>query len=108
MNLFPLAAEPPRSFAEVSDRVNQLRFGNRLRQDKSTADQFNELIDTIEAISRLVPGGLPAELAAKTNKYKRVETVEISFRAMPDTKTKTAFAIFPTTASSGAALPDTK
>jgi NTE family protein len=79
MNLFPLAAAPPRSFAEVSDRVNQLRFGNRLRQDKSTADQFNELIDTIESISRLVPGGLPAELAAKANKYKRVETVEISF-----------------------------
>ena len=79
MNLFPLAAKPPRSFAEVSDRVNQLRFGNRLRQDKSTADQFNELIDTIEAIARLVPGGLPAELQAKANKYKRVETLEISF-----------------------------
>ena len=79
MNLFPLAAKPPRSFAEVSDRVNQLRFGNRLRQDKSTADQFNELIDTIEAVARLVPGGLPADLQAKANKYKRVETVEISF-----------------------------
>ena len=79
MNLFPLAAKPPRSFAEVSDRVNQLRFGNRLRQDKSTADQFNELIDTIEAVARLVPGGLPAELQAKASKYKRVETVEISF-----------------------------
>lgn len=79
MNLFPLAAKPPRSFAEVSDRVNQLRFGNRLRQDKSTADQFNELIDTVEAIARLVPGGPPAELQAKANKYKRVETVEISF-----------------------------
>ena len=79
MNLFPLAAKPPRSFAEVSDRVNQLRFGNRLRQDKSTADQFNELIETIESIAQLVPGGLPAELQAKANKYKRVETVEISF-----------------------------
>lgn len=79
MNLFPLAAEPPRSFAEVNDRVNQLRFGNRLRQDKSTADQFNELIETIESIAQLVPGGLPASLAAKANKYKRVETVEISF-----------------------------
>ena len=79
MNLFPLAAKPPGSFAEVSDRVNQLRFGNRLRQDKSTADQFNDLIGTIEAISQLVPGGLPAGLAAKANKYKRVETVEISF-----------------------------
>jgi NTE family protein len=79
MNLFPLAAEPPRSFAEVNDRVNQLRFGNRLRQDKSTADQFNELIETIESISKLVPGGLPTGLQAIANKYKRVETVEISF-----------------------------
>jgi NTE family protein len=78
MNLFPVAARRPTSFAEVNDRVNQLRFGNRLRQDKSTADQFNELIDTIGAIAQLVPGGLPAELATKANKYKRVETVEIS------------------------------
>jgi NTE family protein len=81
MNLFPLAAKRPVSFAEVNDRVNQLRFGNRLRQDKSTADQFNELIDTIEAIAQLVPGGLPADLAAKANKYKRVETIEISLSA---------------------------
>ena len=81
MNLFPLAAKRPVSFSEVNDRVNQLRFGNRLRQDKSTADQFNELIDTIEAIAQLVPGGLPAALAAKANKYKRVETVEISLSA---------------------------
>jgi NTE family protein len=79
MNLFPLAAKRPVSFAEVSDRVNQLRFGNRLRQDKSTADQFNELIEMIETISLLVPGGLSAELQAKANKYKRVDTVEISF-----------------------------
>ena len=100
MNLFPLAAKLPGSFAEVNDRVNQLRFGNRLRQDNSTADQINDLIETIEAISRLVPGGLPAGLAAKASKYKRVETVEISFSSRRrHMKTRTAFAIFPTTAS---------
>jgi NTE family protein len=81
MNLFPVAARRPTSFAEVNDRVNQLRFGNRLRQDKSTADQFNDLIETIESIAQLVPGGLPAELTAKANKYKRVETVEIALSA---------------------------
>lgn len=79
MNLFPLAAELPRSFAEVSDRINQLRFGNRLDQDCSTAAQMNELIGTIEALALLVPGGLPAELKAKINKYKHVDIVEISF-----------------------------
>jgi NTE family protein len=79
MNLFPLAAEPPRSFAEVNDRINQLRFGNRLDQDCSTAAQMNELIGTIEALARLVPGGLPAELEAIVNKYKYVDIVEISF-----------------------------
>jgi NTE family protein len=81
MNLFPAAAKLPRSFAEVNDRINQLRFGNRLDQDTSTAEQMNELIETIEAIARLVPGGLPADLAATVNKYKRIETVEISLSA---------------------------
>lgn len=78
MNLFPTAAKLPATFAEVSDRMNQLRFGNRLRQDKSTADQINELITTIHALAALVPGGLPAELAAKVAKYKHIETVEVA------------------------------
>jgi NTE family protein len=78
MNLFPTAAKLPGSFAEVNDRVNQLRFGNRLRQDQSTAEQINELIATLHAVARLVPGGLPAEFAAKLAKYKQVETVEIT------------------------------
>jgi predicted acylesterase/phospholipase RssA len=81
MNLFPTAAKLPGSLMQVNDRVDQLRFGNRLRQDRSTAEQFNELLGIIDAIAALVPGGLPTELAGKVDKYKRVETVEIALSA---------------------------
>jgi predicted acylesterase/phospholipase RssA len=81
MNLFPAAAKLPTTFAEVNDRVDQLRFGNRLRQDKSTAEQFNALIAIVDALAQRLPHGLPAEYADAVNKFKLVETVEIALTA---------------------------
>ena len=81
MNLFPAAAKLPTTFAEVNDRIDQLRFGNRLRQDKSTAEQFNALIAIVDALALRLPHGLPAEFADTVNKFKLVETVEIAFAA---------------------------
>jgi len=81
MNLFPAAAKLPTTFAEVNDRIDQLRFGNRLRQDKSTAEQFNALIAIVDALAQRLPHGLPAEYADAVNKFKLVETVEIALTA---------------------------
>jgi len=81
MNLFPAAAKLPTTFAEVIDRIDQLRFGNRLRQDKSTAEQFNALIAIVDALAQRLPHGLPAEYADAVNKFKLVETVEIALTA---------------------------
>ncbi len=81
MNLFPETARLPRSFAEVNERADQLRFGNRLRQDSKNAHQINDLISTIERLATLVPGDLPGDLAEKVRSasaYKLVEPVEIS------------------------------
>jgi len=81
MNLFPATARLPRTMAEVNDRLDQLRFGNRLHQDSANADRINDLISTIDDLAKLVPGELPGRLAEKVaaaRAYKLVEPVEIS------------------------------
>ena len=85
MNLFPDAARLPESLPEVTERVDQLRFGNRLKQDSENADRINRLVSTIDELASLVPGELPPALAGKVanaRKYKLVTTVEIPM--LPD------------------------
>ena len=77
MNLFPLPSRPPQNYTEVNERVDQLRFGSRLRQDASVARQFNDLITVIGRLAALVPE-LPPDLRDTVNDYKFVEPVEIS------------------------------
>lgn len=81
MNLFPDAARLPTSLPEVTERVDQLRFGNRLHQDSKTADRINALVSTIDKLATLVPGELPADLAKKVDgarQYKLVKPIEIA------------------------------
>jgi NTE family protein len=84
MNLFPLTARLPRSLTEVNERLDQLRFGNRLRQDSSTAAQMNKLIGTIQDLVARFPGPIPQDLQEQIDKvttYKRVELVNVSLTA---------------------------
>lgn len=81
MNLFPAAARLPGSLPEVNERLEQLRFGNRLHQDKKSADTINELVATIEAMRAHIPGELPPELQRRVEnarKFKQVRTFEIA------------------------------
>jgi NTE family protein len=81
MNLFPIKAKLPRSLAEVNERVDQLRFSNRLRQDKENADTITELVATIEALRDYIAGALPPDLSRRVEKarqFKQVRTFEIS------------------------------
>jgi NTE family protein len=81
MNLFPAAAPLPKSLAEVSDRVQQLRFGNRMQQDAKAADRINSLVSTILKLADLIEGGLSEELAKRVNAaraYKLVTPIEIT------------------------------
>jgi NTE family protein len=81
MNLFPQTARLPESLLEVTERVDQLRFGNRLRQDTKTAKRVNDLITTIDELAKLVSGDLPPKIDAgvrKARAYKYVKTVEIA------------------------------
>ncbi len=84
MNLFPAEAARPSSLLEVNERVNQLRFGNRMHQDSKTAGRINELVATIEALAALVPGELPryvAEQVEAARRFKHVRSIEISLPA---------------------------
>jgi len=45
----------PKNMIEVNDRLAELRYGNRLRQDKSHAETINALVCTVESLSALVP-----------------------------------------------------
>ena len=84
MNLFPQTAKLPDSLIQVNERLDQLRFGNRLRQDSSTARQMNALISTIQDLAALLPQPLPDELQKKVdqaNAYKLVNLIDVSLTA---------------------------
>jgi NTE family protein len=77
MNLFPQEAALPKSYVQVDDRVNQLRFGNRLSQDASNADRINKLLTVIEDLLRHAPPEHQAAARAKIKHLKKVDTVEV-------------------------------
>jgi NTE family protein len=81
MNLFPQMSRLPQSFFEVTERVDELRFGNRVHQDVKAADRINMLATTIDELAKLVPGALAPDLAtnvAKARAMKFVNTVELT------------------------------
>ena len=87
MNLFPQTASIPRSLIQVNERLDQLRFGNRLRQDSSTAEQMNALIETIQGLAALRHEPLPEHLQKgvdKASAYKLVKLIEVSLNGAPD------------------------
>jgi NTE family protein len=55
MDLYPLRARLPRRLADVEDRMHELSFGNRVRQDSETAERVNEFVATIGELAALVP-----------------------------------------------------
>ena len=78
INLLPQTASLPRSLTQVNKRLDELRFGNRLRQDSSTARQMNALIATIQDLSAFLSGPLPDNLqkrGEKDNAYKLVKLI---------------------------------
>jgi NTE family protein len=66
MNLFRKERAPPKNMIEANDRLSELRYGNRLRQDRQNAHNVNELLQTIEDLAVLVPpGSMDQQLEAR-------------------------------------------
>jgi NTE family protein len=55
MNLFRKNRALPKNMVEVNDRLDELRYGNRLRQDGANAHAINGLADTVAKLAALVP-----------------------------------------------------
>jgi NTE family protein len=77
MNLYPLRARLPRNLAAVEDRMHELSFGNRLRQDHDTARRINALVETIDDLAALVPpGSLDERLQARLDEARRFKIID--------------------------------
>jgi len=92
LDLYPLRGRLPGTIREVEDRVHELSFGNRLRQDHQVADQFNALLRTIEELAPLVPAGdmSPAlqQRVARAREYKLVTVLDIDMQTRTERPTE--------------------
>lgn len=77
MNLFRKERAPPKNMVEVNGRLEELRYGNRLRQDRQNAHNINELLQTIEELATLVPeGAMDQQLEARVFGAKRFKVLD--------------------------------
>ena len=58
MNLFRKKRVPPKNMVEVNDRLAELRYGNRLRQDSENARTIDKLLRLIDDLAAAASGGL--------------------------------------------------
>jgi predicted acylesterase/phospholipase RssA len=77
MNLYPLRARLPRNLAAVEDRLHELSFGNRLRQDHDTARRINALVETIEELAaKVAPDDRGDWLNARLDEARRYKIID--------------------------------
>jgi NTE family protein len=86
LNLYPLRGSLPKNLFDVADRVHELSFGNRLRQDRASASRINKLLRAVEGLKKIAD---PESLArnktlqndiAEAGRYKIAKTVEIDLQ----------------------------
>jgi hypothetical protein len=77
MNLYPLRARLPRNLAGVEDRMHELSFGNRMRQDHDTARRINALVETIDVLAdHVAPDDRSDWLNARLDEARRYKIVD--------------------------------
>jgi NTE family protein len=77
MNLFRKNRALPTNMIEVNDRLDELRYGNRVRQDGENARTINELVQTISELAAAVPqGSLDLQLEARVDDAARFKVLD--------------------------------
>ena len=77
MNLYPLRARLPRNLAAVEDRLHELSFGNRLRQDHDMARRINALVETIDELAtKVAPDDRSDWLNARLDEAGRYKIID--------------------------------
>lgn len=79
-----VTARRPTNRDQAQDRVDELRYGNRLLQDRRSAERINRLAGLIDTLARLVPEDrYPPELRHAVDEarlYKKVRIVPIDMQ----------------------------
>jgi NTE family protein len=77
MNLYPLRARLPHNLAGVEDRMRELSFGNRMRQDHDAARRINALVETIDALAeKIAPDDRSDWLNAPLDEARRYKIID--------------------------------
>jgi len=77
MNLYPLRARLPRNLAGVEDRMHELSFGNRVRQDHDSARRINALVETIDELAeKIAPDDRSGWLNARLDEARRYKVID--------------------------------
>jgi predicted acylesterase/phospholipase RssA len=77
MNLYPLRARLPHNLAGVEDRMHELSFGNRMRQDHDAARRINALVETIDELAaRVAPDDRSDWLNARLEEARRYKIID--------------------------------
>lgn len=77
MNLYPLRARLPRNLAGVEDRMHELSYGNRIRQDHDSARRINALVETIDELAaKVAPDDRSDWLNARLDEARRYKVIE--------------------------------
>src|SRR3984893_13335118 len=77
MNLYPLRARLPRNLVGVEDRMHELSFGNRVRQDHDAARRINALVETIDALAeKIAPDDRSDWLEARLDEARRYKVID--------------------------------
>src|ERR1043165_1823940 len=86
MNLYPLTGKKPENLLGVADRVHELSYGNRVRQDSAAAKRVNNLLKLIDELEKAATRGgvtLGPDLAQRVKEareYKIANTVQIELQ----------------------------
>jgi NTE family protein len=96
MNLFRKKRALPRNVIEVNDRLDELRYGNRVRQDRENAHTMNELLQTIGELAAVVPEGsldqqLEARVFGAAERFKVLSAITDIDLADPDLMAEAGF-----------------
>jgi NTE family protein len=86
LNLYPVKGSLPKNLFDVADRVHELSFGNRLRQDSASASRINKLVRAVEGLKKIADSerlSRDTELQEDVKgalRYKIAKTVEIDLQ----------------------------
>jgi NTE family protein len=86
MNLYPLTANKPDNLLDVTDRVHELSYGNRLRQDRAGAKRINKLARAVEQLAKVASDAkvpltdTQKECVAYARHFKIAKTVEVDLQ----------------------------